>query len=254
MNVGERVANNDDKWDFEVKVVAGSETLTIRRYWFNNQEYYFTNTQRTFEIHPSLVDVDTFYNEIDDFEKVLLNRYSNPKYTATLDFPHETERGVETYKKQFTWPLDGTWNLDIKSEAYTIYVKELLKLAAFYDEYQTDNLWRMMTHESIKNMDTTFSNPALDEDKDDYNIGTTKMQGLLWAYGRQFDELKRYIDVIKSVNTINYNGNGNIPDYFLTDTLNLSGWEISSAVYWLLKSEKSKPGLFPGLLPTKQSK
>lgn len=189
--------------------------------------YLFTKGSLTSgqTISPKKELIEEYFSKLDDFEKLLLNRDSNPLYTARLDWPHETETGFKTYKKDFTWPSNSDGSIDIISTKYGEYVKDLLDLAEFYDENYTDNLWRMLTHDSIKNMDTTFSMPGKDEDEEDYNIGTSRMQGLLWAIGRQFDDIKRAIDNIKYSNRITYQGDNNLPDYYLMDTLNLSGWE-----------------------------
>ena len=176
-------------------------------------------------ISPKKELIEEYFSKLDDFENLLLNRDSNPIYTARLDWPHETETGVKTYKKDFTWPSNSDGSIDIISAKYGEYIKDLLDLAEFYDENYTDNLWRMLTHDSIKNMDMTFSMPGRDEDEEDYNIGTSRMHGLLWVIGRQFDDIKRAIDNIKYSNRITYQGDNNLPDYYLTDTLNLSGWE-----------------------------
>ena len=226
----------DGTWDKIISLSVNGLPVYIMRFFFNNEPYYITSMQN-FTLIPCDEDIDLFFNGLDDFEKLLLNRKSYPKYTATLDFPHETERGIETYKKHFTWPTDDSgWNLDITTQIYASYVNDLLTLSEFYDNYKTDNLWRMMTHDSIKNMDMAFSRSDVeDEDEEDYNEGTTKVQGLLWAYGRMFDELKRYIDNIRDTNKITYNQQGNLPDYFLSDTLGLSGWEVSNSVYTLDK-------------------
>ena len=74
------------------------------------------------------------------FQKNMLNRSTTPKYKMELDFPHETERGVETYKKSFIWPLKNTlistddtikydlWNIDIETYEYELYLNSLLEL------------------------------------------------------------------------------------------------------------------------------
>ena len=233
--VNENFCGLDGTWDKIISIDVNGSPVYIIRFFFNGEPYYITS-RPYFGVRPSEEELEAFFNSIDDFEKLLLNRNSNPKYTATLDYPHETNRGIETYKKHFTWPVDsGGWNLDIATLDYANYVNDLLNLAEFYDTYKTDNLWRMMTHDSIKNMDITFSRSDSDEDKEDYNEGTTKVQGLLWAYGRMFDEIKRYIDNVRDTNKITYNQQGNLPDYFLSDALGLSGWEVSSSVYTLDK-------------------
>ena len=216
-------------YDFEATIKADKFQIIVRRYKTNGGDLYVVD-KPYIELKPNEELANKYFNTMEDFERVLLNRNSSPKYTAVLDFPHETERGIETYTKTFTWPMADDWNIDISSLAYEDYVKSLLKLAQFYDEYYSDNLWKMMTHDAIKNMDITYTRPMSDEDKEDYNYGTTKMQGLMWGFGRQFDELKRAIENISSVNRITYDKNNNIPDYFLTDVLNLSGWEISNSV------------------------
>ena len=223
-------------WDKIVKICAkrpdedNCTTATVIRYFFNGKPYYLTDTANL-KLRLSAADIEDYFNSIDDFEKLLLNRNSKPIYSAVLDFPHETRNGIETYKKKFTWPLDdGGWNIDISSVDFANYVNSLLELSEFYDSYRTDNLWRMMTHDSIKNMDLTFTDERADEGQEDYNEGTTRLRGLLWAYGRLFDDLKRYIDNIRGTNTITYDEQGNLPDYFLTDTLGLSGWEVTNAL------------------------
>lgn len=202
-------------------------SITINDIAYDNSALLFTSGNREFHIRPKDEYVEKFFNEADDFTKVLLNRDSEPIYTAVLDWPHETDYGVMTYKKSFTWPLDeGGWNLDVSSVRYSNYIENLLNIAEFYDEGYTDNLWRMLTHDSIKSMDLAFSNPAKDEDQEDYTIGATRLEGLLWAYGRQFDELKRAIDNMKFNSKVSYDENNNMPDYFLSDSLELSGWEV----------------------------
>ena len=176
-------------------------------------------------ISPSKELIEDFFDGLDDFSSLLLNRSTEPLYAARLDWPHETERGVETYKKTIVWPSREDGSLIVDSFQYGEYVTELLDLAKFYDEYYTDNLWRMLAHDSVKNMDLTFTRPEKDEDSEDYNIGTGRMQGLLWAVGRQFDDIKREIENIKHATRVTYRGDNNLPDYYLFDTLGLSGWE-----------------------------
>lgn len=209
-----------------VKVDYQGGSLTIYKIIYDSEPLLFTQERRHFSIRPEEKVIEDFFENLDDFGHLLLNRDSVPIYTATIDWPHDTEYGVKTYRRSFTWPLDGEWNLDIRTMEYADYINEILAIAEFYDGAYTDNLWRMLTHDSIKSMDITFSNPSKNEDKDDYVIGSTKLEGLLWAYGRQFDELKRAIDNIKNTSNITYDESANLPDYFLSDTLELSGWEV----------------------------
>ena len=205
-----------------------------------------TNLPAGTRITPRSERVDDFFEGIDDFTCVLLNRNTTPIYSVILDTPRETDRGVETYRVTYTWPTENGWNLQIYGEKFQIYIDGILSIAEFYDEYYTNNLWRMLTHDSIKAMDLAFSNPEKDEDKEDYNIGTTRLEGLFWAIGRQFDEIKRAIDNIKNTPRITYDGNNNVPDYFITDALNLGGWETRNIDIELSKEDKTGQ-LFAGV-------
>ena len=173
-------------------------------------------------IRPIESEIEKVFEGLSDFEKVMLNTDTNPRYTMRLDFPHETENGIETYKKKFTWPTINGWNLNISGGEFKSYFNDLMDLCDFYDERCTDNLWRIMTHDSIKNMD----NAVKSNDSDDYEIGNTQLRKALTLYSTLFDDLKRYTDNIKQVNNVSYDSNENTPDYFLSDKLELAGWEV----------------------------
>ena len=214
--------------------------IIIKEYYYDGNKILLTNSKYSkYHIRPTEAAINNFFNDIDDFERFLLNRDSNPLYTITIDVPEEDDYGVSYTKKSFTWYVTDGWNIDINSNLFGKYYNDLLSVARWYDENKTDNLWRNMTHDSIKNMDRTHVDLYNNEDNDDYKIGTSRLRGLFYAYGRLFDDIKRYINNIKTINTITYNGDNNTPDYFLTDQLNLSGWEVKSAVETLNKDTQT---------------
>lgn len=219
---------------------ASGGSITINRVVYGEELDLFVRKEEGNEgvcdirVRPKEECYEEFFENIDDFANVLLNRESYPKYTAVLDWPRETDYGIKTSRRSVTWPVEKKgWNLDIETHLYSAYVNKLLSLAEFYDERFTDNLWRMLTHDSVKSMDLAFSNEAKNEDTEDYNIGTTRLEGLLWVYGRQFDDLKRAIKNINSTTNITYNESNNVPDYFLSDSLDLSGWEVYNVTHRL---------------------
>ena len=233
-----RCLNNGDKICSSTLTYGNGEKIQFNIYkTFDGN--IITTSEKKFEayrIRPVKEYIDKFFNSLNDFEKLILNRDTVPSYTMRLDYPHETEKGIETYKKKFILPKENVykgdeqkngWNIDVSHGAYAYYVSKLLKLCDFYDERRTDNMWRSMTHDSIKNMDTSFDR-GNSEDEDDYQIGSTRLKKILSIFGRFFDDLKRYIDNIKNVNNVSYNGGNNIPDYFLSDKLETSGWEVYS--------------------------
>ena len=100
-------------------------------------------------------------------------------------------------------------NIDKKSRCS---VSSLLDAANIVDELFSDNLYRMMTHDSIKNMDSTYSREVDQDALDDIIVGGTKVQKLLRLYGRSFDDLKDYIEGISFANTVSYDALNNLPN------------------------------------------
>lgn len=174
-------------------------------------------------IQPKAKYFTDFWNSLDDFERVLLNKNSIPLYTAVFNKTYFDETGYYYTPQAYTWPtIPNTNFLDLSTFRYKDYINSLIDLASFHDEYDSDNIWRMMTHESIKNLDNTFK---ITEDKD---LDFGRMQALTHIQGRLFDDIKRYVDGIKSINSISYNEQSNIPDYFLSDVVENKGWNAKN--------------------------
>ena len=178
-------------------------------------------------IRPKKKFIREFWNTLDDFERVLLNRDTTPVYKAVFETPYSNENGYYYQNKSYIWPTvnnDG-FTPDISSGAFQGYLESLISLASFHDEYDSDNIWRMMTHESIKNLDWTFINETDGEEKDMSDFETKGMGAMIRIYGRQFDDIKRAADNIKASNSITYDEKNNVPDYFLSDAIENNGWE-----------------------------
>jgi hypothetical protein len=211
-----------------VTLADEGNTFIIYIYYYNNKYIYLTNDIWIgYHVRLSEVKIDTFYNEkLDDFERFLLNRDTRPRFLVNLEKHEYTDYGLRKSNETLIWPTIGGWNLDIESPSYSQYLQTLLEMASVFDEYNSNNLLRMMTHDSIKNMDLTFSNDKTNEDVSDYNIGTSRVEGLFWAYGRIFDDIKRYIENMKISNNISYSQKQEIPETILNEKLDLSGWDL----------------------------
>lgn len=206
--------------------------------FFVDEEIYFVCKRDLFNhrIRPKNEYIDDFFNKLNDFEKIILNRET--QYTAIFDTYYEDEEdGWYVTEKSYTWITgDGDWNLEIENIGYGEYVNALTLLAETYDELYSDAIWRDMVHESISNMDLTSMYNDVNSE-----INTTKMRQTLNVIGRQFDEIKKYIDNIKSSNSITYDQNQNMPDYFLSDNLELSGWEVKDILNGVPENIKTEP-------------
>ena len=191
---------------------------------------YLTNASIGTSILRPIDEVyNEFFDSLDNFQKILMNKDSNPKYTTLFEVISENSFGYVTELKTFTFPTTfGDYNLAVGDSAYNLYVDSLMKYAEFYDEYFTDNIWRSMTHEAIKNFDWTYTREYGIGEEEDYVFGGTRMQKTLRLIGREFDEIKTYIDALKNYQKIDYGKGNAIPDYFLTDAASLEGWDIEN--------------------------
>lgn len=194
----------------------------ISLYYQNDIIYIAPQDYEGYHLRPHNDIINDFFNELNDFEKILLNQQT--QYTAIFETYNESPvYGWQMEEIAYQWPTvdetKGGWNLSINSIPYSRYINSLTKLAIGYDTLFTDAIWKDMTHESISNMDLTIIS-------NDEEVGnTSKMQQMLNIVGRQFDEIKKYADSIKNSTQITYNQDNNTPDYFLPDNLELAGWE-----------------------------
>lgn len=183
-------------------------------------------------IRPKKKFLTEFYNSLNRFEKVILNPHSKPKYTAKFNLLEYTDFGLKTYIDTYTFPCDeGGYNVGGDESLFQMYLNKLYKLSENYDEYFTDNIWRMMTHEGIKNFDWSYKRNFDVKATEEHIEGGEKISKILRIYGREFDEIKAYIDNIKFNNVVTYNDNTNgTADYFLSDLLENDGWDYKNVL------------------------
>ena len=166
---------------------------------------------------------EDYMHSLSLFQSLLITDKTSPANKATFEIWEETDTGYNRYLRDFIFPMsEGGYNIGSTSMSYQNYINGLIKTAISYDEVYCDNLYRVMTHEAIKNLDWTFTRRV----DDDYKEGGNKIANVLRLFGREFDEIKSYIDNIGHVNTITYDDQSNLPDYFLTDMLDLDGWDV----------------------------
>jgi len=163
-----------------------------------------------FHIRPKTLYKEKFYDKLGSLDGFLLNRQVTPIYTSEFKVPTEGPTGTFTLvPRKYTWPTTDGYNIDIDTTKYGNYVTNLMNLADSYDEYKTDLVSRFFTTDAIKEFDT-----------DDRRV-----QKLLRIYGREFDEVKKYIDGLAYANTVSYNKSNNIPDRLVKNFARTLGFE-----------------------------
>ena len=172
---------------------------------------YFT--YETLIIRPNTSFTERSFTEpFDEVEEFLLNRLITPKYTAKFKVPKESDEGVKYIDYvSITWPLGGVWNLDISSIAFTNYLKKLNEIAVSFDQETTNLIVRFLTTDSFKEFDT--------EDQ--------RMQKMLSIFGRSFDEIKKFVDSLAHMTSVNYITKNDIPSQLLKNLAETLGWKIN---------------------------
>lgn len=208
-------------------------TIPIRAYKQNGSLTVLNTTDAFIDYHirPQEQIYEDWYRNLDRFELILMQRDSSPIYTCQFEVLKLDEKTEEVYGdlQKFSFPIaDGGWNLDIQGNSFQHYATSLRDMARRYDDLFCDNLLQNMTHESIKNMDWSvrkFYNAEFEDA--DYESGQQNINKIIRLIGREFDEVKFYIDGLAKMNVLNYRDDDtNMPDYFLSDSLELEGWEV----------------------------
>lgn len=198
--------------------------------------YYLSSDNTSLHIRPKEKFISEFYNNCDNFEKILLNRKTTPLYKATFSVIDEDEVGYHRKLEDFIFPTSyGGFNLDASDYGFNDYTLRLSKIGEYYDEYFTDNLYRSMTHEAIKNFDWTYTREFYEGEEEEYVNGGERIQKALRVFAREFDEIKAYIDNISNYNRITYDERSNVPDYFLTDMVTDCGWDVKLVIPYNLQ-------------------
>jgi hypothetical protein len=165
-----------------------------------------------FLIRPNDTINEEFFKNLDDLEELLLNRESNPKFTASFKVPRDSfdQTTTDIISVDVSWPLsrDG-WNPQIIGTNYEYYVSRLSDLADEIDDYKSNLIVRFLTSPQLFEFDT--------EDR--------KAESVFQLYGQSFDKVKKYIDNIAFMRNVSYDGLNNVPDILLknlSETLGLS--------------------------------
>lgn len=214
----------------KVYTITINDNIVIEAYIYDGEVVPVVEEKdKKIVIQPKKDYIESYFNSLQGFEKQLLTRKTKPLYSNTFITPIEYNLGYLYYKRTYTWPSNG-YCIDITSTTYIDFLDKLTSMAEIYDELWTDNLWRRMTHEAIKNYDWTYTKEFEDGEEQDNIDGGERMHKVLNIIGRVFDDVKQNIDLVKRNNRITYNGDRNIPNALLSDKLELMGWDAYSTI------------------------
>lgn len=216
----------------ETEKTEKSNPYVIKAYYVGNDIVYIYNNKKyppMTEIRPQQEYIDDYFANLKGFKRQLLRQDTIPLYSNKFITPVE-ENLIWFYPiEMHIWPSKG-YCIDISSEAFETFIGNLFDLAQHFDELWSDNLYRSMTHESIKNFDWTYSRDYYEGDAQDNIEGGERMQKIIRVFGRTFDDIKLYIDTIKNIKNTTYDKYKNAPEALLSDEVSIKGIDVKSTI------------------------
>lgn len=195
----------------------------------DNMVYYFSKTRDNIQhghIRPKSKYYREFYRKLSSFGRVLMGDMDATVHKAVIDVLHEYEGDVEQHMESFLFPLDnGRYNLQTEGTDFEVFTKSLFDVAKYYDENFSDNIYRNITHDVLKDYDWSRSQFPDDVTNEDLTVYHRKIKAILRIFGRFFDELKGRIESLSNGFAVTYGNTGGVSPYYVSQLLETKGWE-----------------------------
>jgi hypothetical protein len=179
----------------------------------------FTGTSDSLDFHikPNNLVFEEFRALLNDYQKYMISeRDSTNGFSFILKDPTLLDDGNIVYgDSTMLWTTGDRYNIDIDTPNYRNFLNSVLTIGSKYDAIKTDLIARFLTPASLKTYDLTEEG---------------KMTKLLRVYGREFDELRQFIDSLVNINKVTYDKINNIPDQLIKNLARTFGWDYFSLV------------------------
>lgn len=167
-----------------------------------------------FDIHlkPNATQFEEFRDQLEDFEKNIVGeRNETNGFEFVLKEPFLLDDGTIRYNnKKILWNTTDGYNIDASGAKYRTFLEIVLTIGNKYDQIKTDLIARFLTPASLKTYDLTQEG---------------KITKLLRIYGREFDQLKQFIDSLVNINKVTYDKKENLPDQIVKNLARTFGWQ-----------------------------
>lgn len=170
-----------------------------------------------YHMRPNNIIFEEFRALLNSYEKnIVSKRVGTDGFSFTLKEPTLLEDGKIVYSdSNVVWVTSDDYNIDINTPNYDKFLQIVLTIGAKYDKIKTDLIARFLTPTSLKTYDLT-------EDG--------KISKLLRVYGREFDQIRQFIDSLVNINKVTYDKLNNVPDQIVKNMANTFGWDYFSLV------------------------
>lgn len=171
----------------------------------------------SYHIKPNNVIFEEFRSLLTGYEKYIMSiRDGNKGFKFTMKSPLLVDDGSVRYSNtELNWVTSDGYNIDVNTPQYQQFLQILLTIGDKYDAIKTDLVARFLTPASLKMYDFTEAG---------------KITKLLQLYGREFDQIREFIDSLVYINKITYDKLNNIPDQLVKNMARTFGWDYFSLV------------------------
>ena len=176
-----------------------------------------TSAPIDFHIKPNNYIFEEYRLILNQYERYILSQRDGVNgFNFTIKDPTLLEDGNIIYSDtSLLWTTADGYNIDIDTPNYQRFLDVLLTIGAKYDTIKTDLIARFLTPASLKTYDLTEEG---------------KMTKLLRIYGREFDQMREFIDSLTYINKVTYDKVNNIPDQLVRNLSRTFGWDYFSLV------------------------
>lgn len=193
-------------------------------------------------ISPSTPLRNTFTKNASEFTLNLIrNEKSDGYYLIFEDEKTTNDNIILSYELTIIFPKTDKYNLDFSSTKFETFKQILLDYAIKQDTTETNLILRKYIEPNLLLSDFESFNSVENEGD--------KLETLLSVFAFGFDEYYKFINALKNINILSYNGEDNMPNELLDLYLNSFGIELP---YTVSDAKKKQLGLsLPWLVKNK---
>lgn len=171
-----------------------------------------TVLSKTFHIKPQPIIFNKFKKKLTQLEKYFLSKRLNDDsgFEFILKNPSINDNGTISYtNKKLVWPTSDGYNIDYEGGNYNRFIEVLRNISHNYDQTKTDIINRYLKPPSLEIYDNTQNK---------------KIEKLMRVWGRNLDEIRKYIDALSRINKLSYDKKNNVPDVLVKNLARSFGW------------------------------
>lgn len=173
-------------------------------------------------IKPKDVFYDEFNNNIDSFEKYLLSKDGFIINSKT----NNTSGVLVNYQYKLIFPYVDDYNIDVSEDSrrFNSFYGDLYSYALSIDELDANILKNRLVDLNIQNLELS----SLDDFNIEVGDNSSSINDWLVASSILYDDIRSYINGLRTLNTLTFDGIDNMPDELVRGYVNNKGFNVKS--------------------------